>query len=75
METIEDNFVKQETKERLLKVIKNLSDRDRTFMNLYYYENLTYKEIAQIFDCSVSNISKVHQKILGCLKVELESTE
>lgn len=75
MATIEDDFIKQETKERLLNVIKDLNDRDRMFMSLYYYENMNYKEIAQILSCTVSNVSKVHQKILNALKVKLESTE
>lgn len=75
MGTIEDEFIKQETKERLLKVIKELNERDRMFMSLYYCENMNYKEIAQIFGCTVSNISKIHHKILNALKVKIESTE
>jgi len=60
-------------RERLLETIKNLSDRDRTLMTLYYYENLTYKEIAQAFNCSVSNVIKVHQKLLNILNDKINN--
>ena len=70
--TMEEDIEKKEIQTRLLNLIKNLSDRDRTILSLYYYEDLSYKEIAQVLSISVSAVSKIHSKILNDLKKELE---
>jgi RNA polymerase sigma factor for flagellar operon FliA len=69
--TPEENFILQEQKFQLTDVIKSLQPRDRVFISLYYYENLTYKDISEVLNCSISNIAKVHQKILATLKERL----
>ena len=42
--TMEEDIEKKEIQTRLLNLIKNLSDRNRTILSLYYYEDLSYKE-------------------------------
>lgn len=59
---------KNEAKELLIKAIKNLDERDRLVLTLYYYENLNYKEIAQILNITVSRVSQIHSKIILELK-------
>lgn len=63
-ETIE----KQEDKEILIEAIKQLDQRDRLIITLYYYENLNYKEIANTLNITVSRVSQVHSRIIGLLK-------
>lgn len=66
-ETTED----LEAKELLIEALKNLDDRDRIIITLYYYEHLNYKEIAQILGITVSRVSQVHSKIIKKLRSKL----
>jgi RNA polymerase sigma factor for flagellar operon FliA len=62
---------KNEAKELLLNAIKRLEERDRLVLTLYYYENLNYKEIAQVLNITVSRVSQIHSKIIQELKHKL----
>ncbi len=67
-ETPEEVTEKDEAKELLVEAIKNLTERDRMVITLYYFEHLSYKEIAELLDISVSRISQIHSKIIENLK-------
>jgi len=62
---------KTEMKELLKEAIRNLEERDRLILSLYYYEELSYKEISKILNITVSRISQIHTKILETLKHKL----
>ncbi len=64
----EEQYQKLEQKELLAKAIKELSERERLIISLYYYENLNYKEISEVLDVSVSRISQLHSKVMKKLK-------
>ena len=66
---------KKEAKERLMDAIKELNERDRLIITLYYFENLNYREIAEVLDISVSRISQIHSRILESLKEKLEEVD
>ena len=63
---------KSEEKELLVDAIKQLNERDRLIISLYYYENLNYREIADILKITVSRVSQIHSKVLKDLKQILE---
>ena len=63
---------KIEEKEILVESIKNLNERDRLIISLYYYENLNYKEIADVLSITVSRVSQIHSKIMKELKQQIE---
>jgi len=63
---------KKDIKEKLLEIIKDLPKRERTIISLYYYEDLNYKEIAQVLNITVSRISQIHSRIIDSLKLQLE---
>lgn len=71
VETPSEVTEKNEAKEFLLKAIKELDERDRTIISLYYYEELSYKEIAEVLSITVSRVSQVHTKIMAQLKTKL----
>jgi len=71
-ETPDEVLHKSEKKELLIEAIKNLNERDRLIISLYYYENLNYKEIAEIIDITVSRVSQIHSKIIKELKGQLD---
>ena len=62
---------KNEAKELLFKAIKQLEERDRLILTLYYFENLNYKEIANVLNITVSRVSQVHSRIMEQLKSKL----
>ncbi|MBI9073174.1 MAG: sigma-70 family RNA polymerase sigma factor [Melioribacteraceae bacterium] len=65
---------KDEQKEILVRCIKNLPERDRTVIALYYYENLNYNEISEILDITISRVSQIHSKIIKELKQKITQT-
>ena len=63
---------KQELIEELTEAIEELNEREKKIVQLYYYSELTYKEIAEILDITQSRISQLHSKIITKLSVKLE---
>ncbi|MCF8240172.1 MAG: sigma-70 family RNA polymerase sigma factor [Melioribacteraceae bacterium] len=70
--TPDDIVMKDELKNLLIEEIKNLEERDRLIITLYYYENLNYKEIASVLGITVSRISQVHGRIIQKLKDKIQ---
>jgi len=62
---------KTEMKDFLMSAIKELNERDRLLLNLYYFENLNYKEIAELMKITVSRVSQIHTRITKDLKSKL----
>lgn len=51
-----------EQKRLLARAIDELPERERTVIALYYYENLTQKEIAAVLEVTESRICQIHTK-------------
>lgn len=62
---------KSEMKEYLMKAIKELNERDRLIITLYYFENLNYKEIGELMNITVSRVSQIHSRVIKELKSKL----
>jgi RNA polymerase sigma factor for flagellar operon FliA len=62
---------KNEAIDFLTEEIKNLPERDRLILSLYYYEHLNYQEISEILSITVSRVSQVHSKIIKTLRTKL----
>ncbi len=62
---------KKDLKQKLIDLMKELGERERTILSLYYYEELNYKEISQILNVTVSRVSQIHSKIINSLKLKL----
>ncbi|KXG75775.1 FliA/WhiG family RNA polymerase sigma factor [Thermotalea metallivorans] len=67
-------FEKEEMKRILIESINSLPERERKIISLYYYSELTYKEISHIMGISESRISQLHTKAIMRLKAKLEKT-
>ncbi|MDR0886537.1 MAG: sigma-70 family RNA polymerase sigma factor [Clostridiales Family XIII bacterium] len=63
----------QERSKIVLKVIAKLSKRQREAVILYYYEDLSYREIAEVMGSSVSTVSTNLMKAKKNIKAELVS--
>jgi RNA polymerase sigma factor for flagellar operon FliA len=68
----EETLDKAQLIEALAFHVDKLSEKEKTILNLYYTEELTYKEIAQIMDLCESRISQIISGILAQLKEKLK---
>ena len=70
-----DPFMDLAVKERrtiLAKLIDTLPRQERTVLALYYYDELTMKEIGEVLDISESRVSQVHSGAVLRLKARLK---
>lgn len=58
----------QERKERLVCAILELPDQQQKVLNLYYYEELTLKEIGAVLEVSESRICQIHSAAMKKLR-------
>lgn len=63
---------KKELKEILADMIDSLPEKERLVITLYYYEELTLKEIAAILGVTESRISQIHSKVLMKLRTKMQ---
>ncbi|MDD2715164.1 MAG: FliA/WhiG family RNA polymerase sigma factor [Candidatus Wallbacteria bacterium] len=61
----------QELKDMLANALEELSEREKLVVTLYYYEELTLKEIAQILGVTDSRVSQLHTKAILRLRGKL----
>ncbi|RMG63752.1 MAG: FliA/WhiG family RNA polymerase sigma factor [Calditrichaeota bacterium] len=59
-----ENMENEEMKALLVKIIKQLPEKARMAITLYYYERLTFKEIGKILNVSESRISQIHSETI-----------
>lgn len=64
-------YEKQELKDILIKTLESLTEKEKKVIILYYYEELTLKEISHILEVSESRISQLHTKALQKMKTKL----
>lgn len=58
-------------KEMLAKAIDKLTEKERTVVSLFYYEELSLSEIAEVMSLSPSRISQLHSKAILRLRGSL----
>jgi RNA polymerase sigma factor FliA len=61
-----------EAKDRLADAIARLPEREKLVIALYYYENLTLREIGEVLGVTESRISQLHTKAVLRLKSRLQ---
>ncbi len=79
LQTIEDSLVtnqfqyvhQNEVKELLAGSINELPEKEKLVIVLYYYENLTLREIGEILDVSESRVCQIHTKVITRLRSHL----
>lgn len=70
-ETPESHYEKQELKQILADAIDKLSEKEKKVITLYYFEDLTLKEISNVMGVSESRISQIHSKAVLRLQTKL----
>ncbi len=63
----------KELKGVLAKALEGLQKKEQLVISLYYYDELTLKEIAEVLDLTESRISQIHSKAIVRLRARLRS--
>ncbi len=67
-------LIRGDAVERLTKALDTLPEKQRLVLTLYYYEDLTMKEVAQVLEVSESRVSQIHAQALRVIKSILGKT-
>ncbi len=67
----EEVIEKSEMKEVLSQALELLTEKEKKVILLYYYEDLTLKEISNVLEVSESRISQLHTRALQKLKSKM----
>ena len=62
---------KEEIKRVIIEAISELPDKEKKVLVLYYYEDLTLKEIGKVLEVTESRISQLHTKAIMRLRAKL----
>jgi RNA polymerase sigma factor FliA len=79
IDTIEDTsgpepqtaLAQTELREALAEAIARLPEREKLVVTLYYYEELTLREIGEVLGVTESRVSQLHTKAILRLKARL----
>jgi RNA polymerase sigma factor for flagellar operon FliA len=69
----EDAAEESELMQRLTVAVESLPRRLQLLLSLYYYEELTMKEIGEVLELSESRVSQLHTRAMKQLRNALES--
>jgi len=74
-EDVEQILAKQEMKDLIGTRMSELPEKEQLVLVLYYYEELTLKEIGEILDVTESRVCQIHTKAILRLKGKIERHE
>ncbi|KAA6464431.1 FliA/WhiG family RNA polymerase sigma factor [Acidobacteria bacterium AB60] len=66
-----DLCLQGEVKEKLSEAVAKLSEREQLIISLYYREELTMKEVAEVVGVAVSRVSQIHCAAMAKLRASL----
>jgi len=67
----EEVLDKKELKQKLMESLDSLTEKEKQVILLYYYEELTLKEISYALEVSESRVSQLHTKALSKMREKL----
>jgi RNA polymerase sigma factor for flagellar operon FliA len=82
IDTIEDTqgpepqsaFAQTELRETVADAITSLPEREKLVITLYYYEDLTLREIGEVLGVTESRVSQLHTKAILRLKARMSGS-
>jgi len=69
----QESLASSEIKDRLTEAIASLPEREQLVVALYYYENLTLREIGEVLGVTESRVSQLHTKAVMRLKSGMQA--
>lgn len=70
-ESPEEKIEKTELSKMLAEALEQLTEKEQKVITLYYYEELTLKEISAVLEVSESRVSQLHTRALQKMKAKL----
>ena len=70
-EDVSKKIEEEELVNAIKAVLKTLNEKEQLIIQLYYFEELSLKEIAEILEISESRVSQLHKKIIKKLREKL----
>lgn len=64
---------RKEEREALIGALRMLSERDRLVISLYYYEELTLREISEVLGVTESRVCQLHARAITRLRASLRA--
>lgn len=64
----EEVVTEQDLQSRMVAALKKLSEREQLVLSLYYYEELTLREIGEILNISESRVCQIHARAVLTVK-------
>ena len=64
----EEMISQQELKKMLGEALETLTEKERTVVLMYYYEDMTLKEISAVLEVSESRVSQLHTKAIAKMR-------
>lgn len=68
-----DLCLKGQQKQHLTQAIASLSEREQLVLSLYYKEELTMKEVAEVIGIAISRVSQIHNVAINKLRASLSA--
>lgn len=68
----EDGLARKEMRQLVASALDELSERERLVLTLYYYEELTLREIGEVMEVTESRVCQIHTKAIFRLRSKLE---
>lgn len=69
------NLAEEEQTQFISEFLNKLPERKRLVMMMYYYEELTFKEIGQVLNVTESRICQIHGQVVHHLRLKLKAFE
>ena len=73
-DTTQETALRNECQSRLQNALKNLPEQDACLLKLLYFEDITVKKAADIFNCSRKTIQNRRKQILEKIRKIMEET-
>lgn len=67
-----DAITNEEKVEHLVRNLQGLPEKKRLVITLYYYEELTFKEIGQLINVSESRVCQIHGQVMKDLRKKMK---
>jgi RNA polymerase sigma factor for flagellar operon FliA len=68
----EENTIKQDLREKILKAIEDLDQREKLVLQLIFYEEIPAKEVAKLLKVSTARVSQIKESALSKLREKLK---
>ncbi len=68
-----EKIEKQQLTAKIAKLLEQLSEKEKYVISLYYYEELSQKEIAEVLSVSEGRVSQLHSQALVKLKLKMQN--